>query len=223
MKRHLLWSLTIASCVMLAGSAWAQSSSEGTASAAANASGDVAAQQRLEAIKDKGAQVDARARAKAEAKLDASAKSTDQKAEAQGEATVAARLAKEFGTTTDAIMSQKAQLETSFGQLMIAHTLSANAGDGTNAISVDQLFELRGEGMGWGQIAAGLGFNLGSVVSAVQSENRVAIGLSKPDGMAASVRSELPRGAANAGVHAGAGLGSARVGTDVSGAVKIGR
>jgi hypothetical protein len=247
MKRHLLWSIT-ASCSILAGAAFAQSSgnsaqaqgqASGTATsqttmgnsqastqmnAQASANAQLEAQKRLEAIKEKGAKIDAQARAKAEAKLESSARSIDAKAETQGDLQVAGRLAKEFGMTADALLAEKAQLETSWGQLLIAHTLSANATSANTPVSVEQLFDLRADGMGWGQIAAGLGFNLGSAVSAVQSEGRVAAGLAKPDGTAASMRPDLPRSAgADAGVKAGAALGSARVGTDVSGGVRIGK
>ena len=39
---------------------------------------------------------------------------------------------------------------------------------------VEQLVQMRNDGMGWGRIAAGLDLRLGSVVSAVKAEGRVA-------------------------------------------------
>ena len=65
------------------------------------------------------------------------------------------------------------------------------------AYSVQQLMEMRDGGMGWGQIAAGLGLNLGSMVSAVKSESRVAEGQTKADGRVAVIHAQ--------GAHAGAG------------------
>src|SRR5207244_1169896 len=116
--------------------------------------------------------VSAAARAKAEARLEASAKRADDEAKATGDAKVAARLATEFGMTAEALMAEKNDLSTSWGQLMIAHSLAANS---KTDLTVAQLIQLRGE-MGWGQIAAGLGLKLGETVSAVRAESKVATG-----------------------------------------------
>src|SRR5262249_59348004 len=86
------------------------------------------------------------------------------------------------------------------GQLMVAHTLAANT---TTGATVQQLVTMNKDGMGWGQIAAGLGLQLGSVVSGVNAESRVAHGLEKADGRVAAMRGE----GARAGIGTNAGLG----------------
>jgi hypothetical protein len=91
-------------------------------------------------------------------------------------------LAAEFGTTPDALLSEKTDAKASWGQLMIAHSLLAN---GTTDLTTKQIFDLRGEGMSWGQIANGMGLRLGDVVKAAKEEARVAKGLSQPDGKVA--------------------------------------
>jgi len=120
-----------------------------------------------------------------------------------------------------ALAEEQTELGASCGQLMIAHTLSANS---KVEVTAQQLFQLRKDGMGWGQIAAGLGFNLGDAVSAVNAEGRVAGGEARADGKVAAIggpgaRSGLGidggaganlgvgHGAHGVGVGAGAGLG----------------
>jgi hypothetical protein len=132
-----------------------------------------------------------------ETKLDASKSSVDKEAAAKGDNVVAGRLATEFGTTSDALMAEKAQYNTGWGDLMIAHALQANGGD----VTVDQLFQMRTtDNLGWGQIANGMGLKLGKVVSAVQSEGKVATGQSKGDGKVASMHgsSATSKGASSA-------------------------
>ena len=154
---------------------------------------------RRQALETRAAKVSARTKAQAETKLEAAAKSVQDQAR-QGEPQVASRLAAEFGTTSQAMMDEKNQLQTSWGNLMIAHTLASNASTG---MTVPQLIEMKDSGMGWGQIAAGLGLNLGSVVSAVKAETRVANGLSKADGHVAAIHGEGARGGVDADAHAG--------------------
>src|SRR4029077_6300067 len=100
---------------------------------------DVEAHKTLMAIKDKGAKVSADARAKAEAKLDAAAKKANDEAASNGDQRVAARLAAEVGATAEAMTSEKQTLDVSWGELMIAHSLDANA---KTDVTVSQLFEL---------------------------------------------------------------------------------
>jgi hypothetical protein len=202
--------------------AQSQASAEADAQAQASANAVLEAHKTLTAVKDKGAKVSADARAKADAKLKATAAKTDQEASSGGDARVAARLAAEFGTTADALMAERQALGCSWGELMIAHCLDANT---NTEITVSQIFELRKEGTGWGQIAAGLGLKLGDAVSAAQAEARVATGLSKPDGKVAVIHGEGARAGlganagANAGLNAGGAQAAARAGAGVG--VKI--
>lgn len=199
-----------------------QASAEADAQAQASANAMLEAHKTLTAVKDKGANVSAGARAKADAKLKAAAAKTDQEASSGGDARVAARLAAEFGTTADALMAERQSLGCSWGELMIAHSLDANT---STEITVSQIFELRQEGTGWGQIAAGLGLKLGEVVSAAQAEARVATGLAKPDGKVAVIHGEGARAGlaanagTNAGLHAGGAQAAAQAGVGVG--VKI--
>lgn len=138
---------------------------------------------KFEVIKAKGAMTSAQARAKADTKLGAAAKKADANAASKGEATVAARLAAEFGMTADDLSAERQSLGCPWGELMIAHSLRAMS---TTEISVPDLLELRKD-TGWGQIAAGLGLKLGEAVGAVQAEERVAAGLAEPDGKVAAI------------------------------------
>jgi len=163
---------------------------------------------KLEVIKVKGGMASAQARSKADAKFEAAAKKADADASAQGEAKIAGRLGAEFGMTAEELTTEREALGCSWGELMIAHSLHALS---TTEVSVAQLFELRKDNTGWGQIAAGLGLKLGETVSAVQAEGRVAAGLAKPDGKVAATRAGAKGGAVVAGeqtaAQAGAGAG----------------
>jgi hypothetical protein len=182
-----------------------ETQTQATGIANAQAHADANAQAALAAaeqkVKDKGAKVSADARAKAEAKLEASAKRADDEATAQGDAKVAGRLAAEFGMTADQIMTEKKDLSTSWGQLMIAHSLAANS---KTDLTVEQLMDMRKD-MGWGQIAAGLGLKLGETVSAVHAESQVATGAAHADGKVAVIHGE----GARAGLGIGAGANAA--------------
>jgi hypothetical protein len=85
-------------------------------------------------------------------------------------------------------------------------------------VTADQLLGLRQSGMGWGQIAAGLGLSLGKAMSAVSAESQVALGQARADGQVARIQgagvqagmntaAEAHLPAANASVTSGVGLG----------------
>ena len=175
------------------------------------------AQKTLETIKEKGSKVSAQARSKAEAKLEASAKKTNSDAEAQGEAKVASRLSGEFGMTSEQLMAEKQELGCSWGNLMIAHSLDANA---SADVTAAQLVQMHSDGSGWGTIAAGLGLKLGEVVSAVQAEGRVAAGLAKADGKTAVIHGSGSH--AGVGAHAGASTGVRAGGASASAQTGVG-
>jgi hypothetical protein len=195
----------------------AEAAAQAQAQAQARAETQLEARQTLEAIKAKGAKVSAAARSKAEAKLAAVAKKTNEEASAKGDATVAGRLAAEFGMTAEQLMAEHQSVGCSWGELMIAHSLQANS---TTEVTAAQLLELHQEGTGWGQIAAGLGFKLGEVVSAVQAEGRVAAGLAKPDGKVAVIHG--PGARAGVGAQAGANAGVQAAGTQAAARAGVG-
>jgi len=189
------------------------------ATAATDAAGQVAARAAL------AKQIEARSAATASAEVtkqtdkmtDAAHKvDTDAEASSDASAKIASRLATQFHMDAGAVMTEKQQLDVSWGNLMIAHTLSGSAKDVANA-SVENLVALHKDGMGWGKIAAGLGFKLGAAVSAVQAEGRVAQGQAQASGKlshiaaAASVHGDpdAAGGEASAAAHGAAANASA--------------
>ena len=84
---------------------------------------------------------------------------------------------------------------------MIAHTLMSNA---SAEVTARQVFDLRTEGMGWGQIAHGMGLKLGPSLTAVKSEARVARGLEKADGKVSTIAGPGSRAGAKAAAKAAA-------------------
>ncbi len=166
-----------------------------------------------QSIREKGAKLSAKESKSIDAKLEATGKSVDAAATKSGDQVVAGRLAKEFGTTADAMMQEKSQFNVGWGQLVVANTLMANS---KTPVTLQQLFDMRNSGMGWGQIAHGMGFKLGDVVSASKSEASVATGKSKPTGKVAMIHgaSSHDTGAAEAMSHSHGGMegGAARMG-----------
>jgi len=137
----------------------------------------------MDRVKERGTKASAKERADVEKKLDEVEKEIETES-TKGEPAVAERLAAEFGVTADALTAEKSQYGRGWGELTVAHTLLSNAK--TDATLTD-IFALRSQGMGWGAIAAGLDLKLGEVVSAVKSEQRVAVGLDKGDGKPAVI------------------------------------
>ncbi|MBI1797860.1 MAG: hypothetical protein HYR74_12515 [Candidatus Eisenbacteria bacterium] len=226
------WSLAVVLSLALASAALAQSdvsaggsagaamqttNAAGSADANAKASMNADASATLDAIRKKGATLSAKAQAKAEAKLATSMKRCDDEAKATGDAKVAARLAASFGATADQIMAEKNETASSWGNLMVAQCLAANA---KAQVTAAQLLTLHQE-MGWGQIAAGLGLNVGESVKAVNAESEVAAGHAAADARMAVIHGEGAR--AGLGIGAGTGLqaGSARAGAGVGVGVHI--
>ena len=150
-------------------------------------------------VRKTGATVDAKERTKFEADVDVVAKQVEADATAGGDVKVAERLGSEFGMTPDALIAERNELGTSWGQLMIAHTLLSNA---SAEMTARQVFDLRTEGMGWGQIAHGMGLKLGPAVSAVKAEARVARGLEKADGKVSAIQGPGSRAGAQAAAKA---------------------
>jgi hypothetical protein len=152
-------------------------------------------------VRKTGATADAKARDKFDADVTLAAKQVEADAVAAGDVKIAERLGTEFGMTPDALVAERNELGTSWGQLMIAHTLMANS---TAELTARQVFDLRTEGMGWGQIAHGMGLKLGPAVSAVKTEARVARGLEKADGKVSSIQGPGSRAGADAAAKAAA-------------------
>jgi len=162
----------------------------------------------LMSIRERATKASTKACAAIQKDLAEISKRIDADAETKGSAMVAGRIAPEFGMTVDAMAAEQSRFGTGLGQLTIAHTLMANS---KAAVTMDQLFQLRDDGMGWGQIAYGLNLRMSEVTAAVKSEGNVAAGLAKADGKPAMIHSATTIAASqNAGVHAGpASVGTA--------------
>jgi hypothetical protein len=182
--------------LLLAASAQAQT---------ADASGQVKAQAQVQSTTPAGdanaqASVDAQAKAKADA--EATRQSMEQKA---------SKTSKQAKAQADAKLQETSlkvdESACSWGELMIAHDLSANL---KTPIEASQLLRWHQDGMGWGQMAAGLGLSLGSVVSSANTESRVAAGSARADGKVAGIYGEGARGA-GAGLDMGVGAQAGKV------------
>lgn len=137
------------------------------------------------AARERGKGVTAKETATIDKDLTTVAKGVDDKAAKDGDATVAGRLASDFGVSSDALLAEKAKYNVGWGDLMIAHTLGSNTLTG---VTVDEIMIMRTtDAMGWGGIASGLDLKLGNVVSGVKSEAKVATGTSRADGKPAKI------------------------------------
>jgi len=191
-----------------------------TTQAAASVDADAAAKAKVDALRSRvtaqSAKVSAASRTRADEQLSASAKDVDAHATGDQQTQVAERLGKEFSLSTDAIVAEKTSLDASWGDLTIAHSLAAKAG---GDVDVASLMALKQGGMGWGQIAAGLGLKLGSVVSGVKANSAAATGMAKAGGNASAMHGA----SAKAGAGAGAGVGKGvAAGAKVDAGVKVG-
>lgn len=213
--------VSIAATLLLSQAAWAQdptaSSTPPPAAAATTPPSDPAAQAQtavenqananapanagdvLANVRKTGVTVDAKTRDKFDADVTLAAKQVEADAASAGDAKVAERLGTEFGMTPDALVAERNELGTSWGQLMIAHTLMSNS---AAEVTSRQLFDLRTEGMGWGQIAHGLGLKLGPAMGAVKTEARVARGLEKADGKVTTIQGPGSRAGSQAAAKA---------------------
>lgn len=137
------------------------------------------------AARERGKGVTAKETTTIDKDLTTVAKGVDDKAAKDGDATVAGRLASDFGVSSDALLAEKAKYNVGWGDLMIAHTLGSNTLTG---VTVDEILIMRTtDAMGWGGIASGLDLKLGNVVSGVKSEAKVATGASRADGKPAKI------------------------------------
>ncbi|HYJ34419.1 MAG TPA: hypothetical protein VE326_14515 [Candidatus Binatia bacterium] len=191
-------------------------SGEATTTATATAPSGGKDEARLKAIRDRAAKMPATDREEIQKKLEGNIKDVDVEAVANGDATVADRFAAEFGVTSEALLAERTQYNVGWGEVMIAHTLLANAPSGT---TIDQLYSLHADGMGWGQVAYGMGLRVGSVAAAVKTETMVARGTMKADGKPAKIGANT-RVASAGGAHAAAG--QTRAGAASSAAMGVG-
>lgn len=161
----------------------------------------------LQGIKDRARWAPADICEETDKKLQGTVRAIDKEAAKNGDRLVMARIAAEFRIPAERVLAERARLSAPWGDLVVAHTLLASA----RGVTVDQLFDMRAEGMGWGQIAWGLGFQQKDVTAAVQTEGKVIRGQSEPDGKPARIASIEPQLAVEETAHAG-GSSTSRTG-----------
>lgn len=222
MIRARKWFGVVMAAALVAGAGAARADDSHGADVSAAAKGDVKvnAREDLAALKEKiqtqGAKVSEEAKSKSQQAMDEVGGEVDHHAQADGDAKMASRLGDEFGMSADAVLAEKSALGTSWGQLTIAHSIAANSNED---VTVEQLMEMRKDGMGWGEIAAGLDLELGSVVSSVKAESAVARGLAHADGKAMAMKG--PGAKLDAGAGMGAAVGKGRAAVAPGAAVKV--
>ncbi|HXF59488.1 MAG TPA: hypothetical protein VN539_06665 [Candidatus Saccharimonadales bacterium] len=170
----------------------------------------------IDRVKERGMKISAKQKAEVDKKIDDIEKAIETESTTKGDAEVAGRVAAEFGVTPDALIAERSKYGRGWGELVVGRTLAANAK--TDA-TLDDLFTMRSQGVGWASIAAGLDLKLADVVTAVKSEQQVAMGVEKGDGkpamiaMAAAPKtkadSKVKASASDAGVGGGVDLNKA--------------
>jgi len=143
--------------------------------------------ERLEAIKDHGLSTPEQHRDRAEARLAVTSRKVNAHAARTGDEKMAETLGNEFGVAPTVLLDEKRDLGVTWAEVMIAHVLGANS----HFASPREIVEIERQGLGWGQIAAGMGFGLRETVRAAQRECRVAIGTSKAGSGIAVLRSAI--------------------------------
>lgn len=167
------------------------------------------------AARERGKGVTAKETMKVDKDLTTVAKGVDDLAAKAGDATVAGRLASDFGVSSDALMAEKAKYNTGWGDLMIGHTLASNTLTG---VTLDEIMAMRTtDAMGWGAIASGLDLKLGNVVSGVKSEAKVATGSSRADGKPAKIEVATATTGSTGSGTTPAAAGSAGTSSDAAG------
>ena len=125
-----------------------------TPTAAAQPSPEAAkAQAALARIRARAGELDAKSKDEAEKSLKEAAGQIDAANAKKANVEVAGRLAAEYGGIPELYVGEHDRLKTGWGELAIAHTILSST---KTTVTIDQLYDLRQEGLGWGQIAHGL-------------------------------------------------------------------
>ncbi len=212
MHRHAMTAILLGLLALPAAPALAEDAPPASLPATASAQAD----SKLAAVRARAQKAKPDEGTKAEAELASAAKDLDADAAKTGDAAVASRLATKFGLTTSELLADHSTLGGGWGEVLIAQTLIS---DSKSGLTIDQVQKLRSEGMGWGQIARGMGVKLGTVVRAVKSEAKpTGGGASKSNGAGASeaTRPDMSHGANPHGGGAAASAGARSAGASVS-------
>lgn len=207
MHRHAMTAILLGLFLLPAVPALAEDAPPASLPAAASSQAD----SKLASVRARALKAKPDEGSKAEQQLESAAKDLDSDAAQKGDAAVASRLATRFGLTTDELLSDRSKLGGGWGEVLIAQTLIS---DSKSGLTIDQVQTLRSEGMGWGQIARGMGVKLGTVVRAVKSEAGSDKGAPKSGGAGQSeaTRPDVSHGANPhaGGPHAGAASAGVR-------------
>ncbi|HEU4724150.1 MAG TPA: hypothetical protein VFU59_02515 [Candidatus Eisenbacteria bacterium] len=139
----------------------------------------------LQRIRDRAKTVDPLEKEKNEKSLRESATEVDAATAKKEHVEVAGRLAAEYGGIPELYLGEKERLKTGWGDLSIAHAILQGA---KTTVTIDQLYDLRQEGLGWGQIAHGLDLNVGELVKTAHAKGRSAVGA--PEGAGKTERAD---------------------------------
>jgi hypothetical protein len=130
------------------------------------------AQAELNRIRARAGAMDPKEKETSEKSLKETAADVDAATKGKEKVEVAGRLAAQFGGIPELYLGEHDRLKSGWGELAIAHTLLANA---KTVVTIDQLYDLRQEGIGWGQIAHGLDLSVGEFVRMAQSNGKSAV------------------------------------------------
>jgi hypothetical protein len=192
---------------------------QGNMQATTNTDNGANADASLNAIRERAKKASTKTCAAVQKQLGEISRQIDAETNAKGDVIVAGRMAPEFGMTAEAMTAEQSKFDTGMGELTIAHTLMANS---KTEVTMEQIFQLHQEGLGWGQIAHGLNLRISELAAAMTSEQNVASGRAKADGKVAMIHSDTRLATSTkAGAKAGAPLGSTHVGTASSAGVGL--
>ncbi|HET9951252.1 MAG TPA: hypothetical protein VFS09_05590 [Candidatus Eisenbacteria bacterium] len=152
----------------------------------------------LKRIRERAGQVDPKEMEATEKSLRETAEEVDASMAKKEKVEAAGRLAAEFGGIPELYIGEHERLKRGWGEIAIAHMLLANA---KTTLTIDQIFDLRQEKMGWGQIAHGLDLNAGEFAKSAQAQMRSAAGPAGAAGKSETVEAKAdpaPKGEANA-------------------------
>jgi hypothetical protein len=149
----------------------------------------------LNRIRERAKQIDPKEKEMSEKSLKETAAQVDASSAKKEKVEVAGRLAAEFGGIPELYLGEHDRLKTGWGELAIAHTLLAGA---KTTVTIDQLFDLRQEGLGWGQIAHGLDLNVGEFTRTAQAKGRAATGAPGSGAKSETVEAKADMGASAA-------------------------
>ena len=164
--------LTAGLCGLGAGTAVADSPAS-SAAAADSASAN------LTAIRDRAETMPIDRRIDMEKRIRATVDRVNDAVASEDKSALAARLAPGFAMTAGTLLDEKGRLGWSWGDLVVARALLADA---NTKVTLFDLEALRADGLGWPAIAYGLQFHMEDLEDVIRAGGRIAEGIAKPGG-----------------------------------------